>query len=286
MKKFLGPLIFFLMFNLYSQDLQQIKSKGELRHLGVKYANFVTGNGDGLSVEIAQGFAKHLGVKYVYVESDWKDIIPKLIGRDLQVEGNNVKLTGTRIIEGDLIANGLTRVAWREKIINFSSPTFPTQVWLIARSDSSLKPIEHTGSLEKDIQETKKIIGKRSMIGKLDTCLDPKLYDLDGENVKLFSGSLNFIAPAVLNGESETAILDVADVFVAMEKFGSKLKVIGPISELQDMGVGFRKESKDLYAEFQVYLKKLKADGTYKKLILKYYPMAFDYFAEFFHDVK
>ena len=35
-----------------ADDLREIRERGVLRHLGVPYANFVTGSGDGLDVEI------------------------------------------------------------------------------------------------------------------------------------------------------------------------------------------------------------------------------------------
>ena len=50
-----------------ADDLADIKARGELRHLGINYANFVTGAGDGFDVELVQGFAKHIGVKYKLV---------------------------------------------------------------------------------------------------------------------------------------------------------------------------------------------------------------------------
>ena len=56
-------------------DLKDIRAKGELRHLGIKYANFVTGSGDGFDVELAQGFAKHIGVKYTLVYTDFYNVI-------------------------------------------------------------------------------------------------------------------------------------------------------------------------------------------------------------------
>ena len=49
-------------------DLREIRKKGVLRHLGVPYANFVTGSEDGLDVELLKLFARHLGVSYKYVE--------------------------------------------------------------------------------------------------------------------------------------------------------------------------------------------------------------------------
>ena len=54
----------------WSDDLQQIRDRGVLRHIGVPYANFVSyiEQGEvetltGLDVEIVKGFAKSLGVK-------------------------------------------------------------------------------------------------------------------------------------------------------------------------------------------------------------------------------
>lgn len=37
-------------------DLPEIKARGELHHLGIRYANFVTGAGDGFDAELTQGF--------------------------------------------------------------------------------------------------------------------------------------------------------------------------------------------------------------------------------------
>jgi hypothetical protein len=56
---------------LHAADLQEIKARGELRHLGIRYANFVTGSGDGFDVELVQGFARRIGVKYTLVYSDF-----------------------------------------------------------------------------------------------------------------------------------------------------------------------------------------------------------------------
>ena len=53
----------------YCRDLQEIKSEGVIRHLGIPYANFVTGSDDGMDVELIKGFAKHIGVKYEYVKT-------------------------------------------------------------------------------------------------------------------------------------------------------------------------------------------------------------------------
>ena len=45
-----------------ARDLAEIKAEGVLRHIGIPYANFVSGSGDGMDVELIKGFALHLQV--------------------------------------------------------------------------------------------------------------------------------------------------------------------------------------------------------------------------------
>jgi ABC-type amino acid transport substrate-binding protein len=59
--------------------------------LGVPYANFVTGGGDGLDVELMKLFARHLGVEYRYVRSTWADVIPDLVGKRVSFEGGSLR---------------------------------------------------------------------------------------------------------------------------------------------------------------------------------------------------
>jgi hypothetical protein len=46
---------------LLGRELDAVKKNGVLRHLGIPYANFITGSGDGMDVELMKLFAKHLG---------------------------------------------------------------------------------------------------------------------------------------------------------------------------------------------------------------------------------
>jgi hypothetical protein len=50
-------------------DIPEIKSKGVLRHLGVPYASFVIGSGDGLDVGWVKSIAQHLGLKYEFLQT-------------------------------------------------------------------------------------------------------------------------------------------------------------------------------------------------------------------------
>ncbi|WP_419785466.1 transporter substrate-binding domain-containing protein [Pseudodesulfovibrio sp.] len=268
-------------------DLDDIRARGELRHLGIPYANFVTGHGDGLSVELMKRFADYLGVRYRFVESaGWGEILGELTGTRIKPVGDGVKKLGKVEIRGDVIANGLTVLAWREKVIDYSEPTFPTQVWCISRADFPAMPIVSSGEVVKDIKAVKALLKGHHVLGKDGTCLAPGLYGIERltDRITSFPGSLNDIAPAVIKGDADLALLDVPDSLVALEKWPGKIKVLGPISPEQTMAVGFRKSSPRLRETFNTFLAQQKASGEYRRLVVKYYPAVLGYYKSFFEE--
>jgi ABC-type amino acid transport substrate-binding protein len=288
--RFRGALAAILMLglfnNLWAADLKDIQARGELRHLGIRYANFVTGAGDGFDVELTQGFAKHIGVKYTLVYTDFYNVLRDLLGKDVVRKGSEVTLEGNFPVKGDMIATGFTMLPWREAVVLFSKPTFPSQVLLVARADSAFKPIKGSNSLDKDIVETKAMIGKHSLLVMERTCLDPANYGLKGVGFDLRayskSTNLNEMIPALINKEAELTLLDVPDAILDLKKWSGKIKVLGPISEHQELAAAFPKDAPQLRQAFDEYLVRIKADGTYDKLVDKYYPGIRRYFPDFF----
>jgi len=269
----------------FCRDLDEIKKQGVLRHLGVPYANFVTGSGDGMDVELVRNFAKHLGVRYEYVKTTWDNVVADLIGKKVKPNGNDVELLDSVPVKGDIVANGFTILNWRQKILDFSTPTFPTQIMLVADANSKLKPIKPSGNVTKDIERVKKLTKNRTCLGVENTCLDPALYNLkeEGARVKNFTGALDDLSSAVIKGESEIAIMEMPDALLALKKHPGKIKIIGPLSPTQEMAAGFAKSSPQLRAEFNKFLSRSKKDGTYLKIVRKYYPSAPDYYPVFFN---
>jgi glutamine transport system substrate-binding protein len=269
-----------------AHDLDDIKARGELRHLGIRYANFVTGSGDGFDVELVQGFAEHIGVRYTLVYSDFYTVIRDLLGKDIVRKGDDVRLEGEFPVKGDLIAAGFTVLPWREAVLLFSDPTFPSQVLLVARSQSSVKPIKGSKDLATDIAETKRLIGDNSLLVMENTCLDPGNYGLEGIGIDLRaytkSTNLNEMVPALLKQEAELTLLDVPDAILDLRKWAGQIKVIGPISEHQLLAAAFPMQAPNLRAAFNAYLHELKADGRYDALVDKYYPGIRRYFPAFF----
>jgi ABC-type amino acid transport substrate-binding protein len=269
---------------LLAGDLADVKQRGVLRHLGVPYANFVTGAGDGMDVELMKGFAEYLGVGYEYVPTSWGDVIGDLTGKKVKAAGENIQVLGSVPVKGDVVANGFTILPWRRKIVNYTTPTFPTQIWIMARADSSMTPIAPTGDIGRDISAVKRQLRGRTLLGIADTCLEPSLYGVaeTGAVVKMFKGSLNELAPAVINGDAEATLLDVPDALIALEKWPGRVKVIGPLSEDQGMGIAFAKSSPELLAACNRFLENRRKDGTYLELVRRYYPAVFEYYRAFF----
>lgn len=279
-------VLFLLIRNVAAQDLDAIRKDGVLRHLGIPYANFVTGYGDGLDVELIQGFAAYLKVRYEFVETDWTRVFGDLTGRHVRRIGQDAELLDQSSIRGDLVASGMTVLHWRKQVVAFSDPTFPSGVWLVARADSELSPISPTGSVLDDIQRVKAKLPGVSVLALPNTCLDPGLYSIAaaGADVRLQppGRKLNEMVPAILNNDAQTTLLDVPDTLIALDRWPGKVKVVGPISDKQFMAVAFHPEASQLLKAFNTYLRQVRRDGTYNLLVEKYYPAVFRYFSDFF----
>lgn len=270
----------------WSADLETIRERGELRHLGIPYANFVTGAGDGFDVELTQGFASYIGVRYQLVYSDFYSVIRDLLGKNVVRNGDAVDLEGDFPIKGDMIAAGFTVLPWRQQILLYSEPTFPSQVMLIARADSPISPIAGSDDLSKDIEETKALIATHSLLVMEKTCLDPANYGLKGRGIELRaysrSTNINEMVPALLNLDADLSLLDVPDLMIDMQKWAGKFKVIGPISDEQTLASAFPMDAPRLRDAYNDYLRLIKEDGTYQRLVQKYYPGIRRYFPAFF----
>ena len=229
----------------FADDLAEIRRRGVLRHLGIPYSHFVrhtTEGLDGLDVELIQRFADHLGVTYEWVETSWPTIFNDLTGQMVQqTDDGGVAVSGQTEVRGDIIANGLTILPWREQVVDFSIPTFPTGVWLIARVDSQIKPIVPSGDIRTDIQQVRNLLAGQSVLTMNGTCIDHRLYDLYSTRANIREldpyGSLNDIVPAVIKGFAETTLIDIPNALTALLEWPGDIKVIGPISEPQLMGV-------------------------------------------------
>ncbi len=267
-------------------DLRDVRESGVLRHLGIRYANFVTAEGQGFDVELVQGFARDLGVRYELVYSDFVSIVRDLLGKDVVRTGPEATLIGDFPVRGDMIATGFTILPWRAQVLLFSAPTFPSQVLAVARTESAYLPVPSQRDLAAEIAETKQLLGHKSLLVMERTCLDPANYGLAGTNITLrpytASTNLSEMVPALLKGDADFTLLDVPDALLDLQRWTGQIKIIGPVSDIQELGAAFPKSAPQLRAAFDAYLTRIKTDGTYDSLVDKYYPGVRHYFPDFF----
>lgn len=269
-------------------DLPEVQKRGVLRHLGVPYAIFVTGAGDGFDVELVQKFAAHLGVRYEFIPTTWADFVGDLTGQRPGGPDSQDKGVEQVPVKGDIAAHGITVIPWRQQVMKFSLPTMPTQVWILARADSPVQPIVPANNAVQDIAAVKTRLRNKTVLGLRNTCLDPNLYKLAAAGAKpvFFSGTLNEMAPALIKGEADVALLDTADSLIALEKWPGKIKVIGPITPEQQMAAAFAPTSPQLLEAFNAFLKQCQSNGVYLALVQKYYPTITRHFPNFFNTMR
>ncbi len=268
-----------------AEDLDAVLQSGTLKHLGIPYANFVTPDKKGLDVDLMHAFADYLGVRYKFIESTWSTIIPDLTGKQIKVAGDNVSIIGSTEKKGNIISTGFTVLPWRKKIVSFSRQTFPSGIWLIARSDSRLTPITPTGNISNDIKMVKKQLAGVSVLGLQGSCLAPSLYGIDktGAKLRFFppENDLEEMIPSVIAHNADATLIDVPVALIALTRWPGKIKVIGPVSLPQEMACAFAQDSPKLKAKFDVFFHQFKKSGQYRKLVEKYYPSVFTYYPDF-----
>jgi ABC-type amino acid transport substrate-binding protein len=213
-------------------------------------------------------------------------VIRDLLGKEVTRTGERVALEGDYPVRGDMIAAGFTVLPWRNEVLLYSDPTFPSQVVLIARANSSIQPIEGSDDVADDIAETKALIGGQSLLVMEKTCLDPSNYGLTGRGIELRaytkSTNINEMVPALLQLDADLSLLDVPDLLIDLRKWPGRFKVIGPISGEQVLAAAFPQDAVALRDAYNAYLRRAKEDGTYAMWVDKYYPGARRYFPRFF----
>lgn len=263
-----------------AQDLYEIQNSGVLRHIGAPYGNFIIAPDkkksieySGFSIDLVRLYAKSIGVNYEFVESaDVHTMLEDLIGTEFsfqQSEPFQIKFGKKFTPKGDVIETGLTILDWRKRIVNFSDSTFRSKIWLVGHKSMHKKLPPNFNQFNR--VQVLEFASKFQVIGQANTSLDPSLYGI--EKFQEFDGSINDYINLVMNlKENKLAVLDFPDAIITLRKAPEKLIVIGELSGPQFMAAAFRKESPKLLESFNNFLKEIKKNGTYDRLVKRYYP--------------
>jgi arginine/ornithine transport system substrate-binding protein len=252
MKKLLVSLIIisiiFSAGNIFAKDWKKIR-------IGVEGAyppfSFVTPSGelDGFDIDIAKALGKAANAEIEMIAQDWDGIIPALLARKY-----------------DCIIASMAITEERLKKVGFTNKYYFTPAKFVAKKGS--------------IKEFSDAAIKGKSIGvQRATINDRYLSDNYGNNIAIKRyGTQDEVYLDIVAGRID---LFLADSVAASEGFlkkpeGKNFEFVGP--DLADpkwfgdgVGIAVRKQDKDLVNILNAAIKKIRADGTYKKIQDKYF---------------
>ncbi|MCG8530631.1 MAG: transporter substrate-binding domain-containing protein [Desulfovibrionales bacterium] len=276
-------ILFFLLAipHAHGVTLEEIRTRGTLRHLAVPYARFANRNGEGLDCALLKRFADYLQVSYELIPTDFHKGFLDLTGTD--IDDPTHPQSPSKII-GDIFASGVTVLPERYQYVDFSLPTFSSQVWLMAKTDSELTPIRPSGDAARDIALTLRQLSQQTIFGVSGTSLDIKNFPILTSVDVTLHNLIYTKKTSTFQFALQRQILFLAEspnILVGLNQWPFRFKVIGPISPPMDMAVAFDKNSSELREAFNQFFKDLWESGEYKKMVEHYYPGAFFYLASF-----
>jgi polar amino acid transport system substrate-binding protein len=229
-----------------ADELQAVKSAGEF-----KFANsgayppfsFVNDQNKviGFDVDIGNEMSKRLGVKPVAISTAWDGIIAGLLAKKY-----------------DAVIGSMTITPAREKVVDFVGPYYRSGRGVFVADGSPVKSLDDL---------------KGKTVGvTLGETHEKWAREHGGWTVKTYKG-LPELFLELKSGRVDAIIVDSVPVAVAIKKTGAKIhKIDTPnISGGNvNIGIAIRKGNPDLKAAMQKALDDMMADGTYKKISMKW----------------
>jgi glutamine transport system substrate-binding protein len=200
-----------------------------------------TGKHTGFDVELWDAIAKEIGMEYDLQPMDFNGIIPGLQSGQL-----------------DVGIAGITIKPERAEVVDFSDPYYNAGLLILVKADNS------------EITDVKTLAGKVVSTKLGTTSEDFAKKEAGAEDVKLFPNN-DAMFMELLAGGADAVIFDSPVVSEFMRTAGKgQVKVVGPLYMGQSYGIGFPKGS-DLVDKTNAALKKLRENGTYRELYVKWF---------------
>lgn len=197
----------------------------------------------GFDIDIAKEVAERLGVEAEFVYIDWD-------AKVLELNGKNI----------DMIWNGLTITADREKEILFSKPYFDNRIVIISLKDSGIDKIADLSSMKVGVELQSS--GQAAVEGNaVFTSID--------ELVKYTT-----ITEAILDlkaGGIDAIVADEIFARYAVSKEANQYQVAAEVFNSENYGIGFRLEDVALRDKVDAIIDEMAADGTATEISMKWF---------------
>ena len=197
----------------------------------------------GFDIDIAKEVAERLGVEAEFVYIDWD-------AKVLELNGKNI----------DMIWNGLTITADREKEILFSKPYFDNRIVIISLNGSGIDQIADLSDMKVGVELQSS--GQAAVEGN-------DVFASIDELVKYTT-----ITEAILDlkaGGIDAIVADEIFARYAVSKEADQYQVASEVFNSENYGIGFRLEDVALRDKVDAIIDEMAVDGTAAEISMKWF---------------
>lgn len=197
------------------------------------------GKRTGFDVELIEAIGKVLNKKIEWTEIDFKGLIPGILSKRFDVAASAIYITDER-----------------KKVVAFSDPYYPGGLVIMTRKgDTRIQSADDLKGKKVTVQ-----VGTKSVGFLKDNIPGAERIEVE-KNQEMFQ--------LVEVGRADAAVTGKPAAKVYARARGT-LQVVEKQLTVEEYGFAIAKEQPELVKQFNDALKKLKADGTYQKLVDKY----------------
>ena len=197
------------------------------------------GKRTGFDVELVEAIGQTLGRKIEWIDIDFKGLVPGLISKRFDMAVSAIYITDER-----------------KKVVDFTAPYYAGGLVVLTTRAGPIKSLKDLDGKKVTVQ-----VGTKSVGWLKDNY--PKVERIEVEkNQEMFTLVEIGRADAAVTGKP------AAKVFAQAKP---ALHVLDEQLTTEDYGIAVRKDAPELRAAVNAALKKIKADGTYDKLVQKWF---------------
>jgi polar amino acid transport system substrate-binding protein len=193
----------------------------------------------GFDIELIEAIAKQLNKTVEWIDIDFKGLVPGLLANRFDVAASAIYITDER-----------------RKVVDFTDPYYPGGlVIMVKKGDDRIKDPDDLNGKKVSVQ-----VGTKSVNFLKEKFPSAERIEVE-KNQEMFQ--------LVEIGRADAAVTGKPAAKVYAKVRGT-LEVLDQPLTVEEYGFALRKSDADLVKQFNEALKKLKAEGTYDKLVSKY----------------
>ncbi|QLC51419.1 transporter substrate-binding domain-containing protein [Bartonella alsatica] len=200
----------------------------------------------GFDIDISYALCKKMNIECTIVTQDFEGMIPGLLAKKY-----------------DAIIASLAPTQERLQKIDFTDPYYNTTLAIIVTKDSEIKEISAKAFKGKNL-------GVQSNTTQAAYAEDH--YASEGVNIKLYPTTME-VNRDLLNRRLDIVISDKLQALSWLENEGKDCcRLLGILEETEfPIAIAIRQNNNDLKNKFNEALKEIRLDGTYDKIMKKYF---------------